>query len=148
MKTLWNASDRLELCSRLGRLSPDAERKWGRMSAPQMLAHVVDCMRMSLGDLRVPSKNLPLRFTPIKQVVIYLLPFPKSAPTAPEVIARPPVDWPSECRSLTMLFEQFAARERSSPDWPDHPAFGRLTGNTWGVLMYRHTDHHFRQFGV
>lgn len=28
------------------------------------------------------------------------------------------------------------------------PAFGRLTRPAWGVLSYRHIDHHLRQFGV
>jgi len=26
--------------------------------------------------------------------------------------------------------------------------FGRLSAKQWGVLMYRHVDHHLRQFGV
>ena len=30
----------------------------------------------------------------------------------------------------------------------DHPAFGRLTHGAYGVLITRHTDHHFRQFGL
>ena len=32
--------------------------------------------------------------------------------------------------------------------WPEHPAFGSLTHRAWGVLKYRHADHHLRQFGV
>jgi hypothetical protein len=26
--------------------------------------------------------------------------------------------------------------------------FGKITGAQWGRLLYRHTDHHFTQFGV
>jgi hypothetical protein len=33
-------------------------------------------------------------------------------------------------------------------EWPEHPAFGRMSRRVWGVLGYRHLDHHFRQFGV
>ena len=32
--------------------------------------------------------------------------------------------------------------------WPVHVAFGQLSGAQWGRLLYRHTDHHFKQFGV
>ena len=32
--------------------------------------------------------------------------------------------------------------------WPDHPAFGALSRRAWGVLIYRHMDHHLRQFGA
>jgi hypothetical protein len=37
--------------------------------------------------------------------------------------------------------------DRSAP-WPVHPAFGTLSSATWGVLVYRHTDHDLKQFGV
>ena len=147
MKTLWDASARRELRDRLVRLTPSAQRRWGTMLAPQMVAHLVDSMRMAIGEMPVPPKKLPLRFTPIKQLVIYCLPFPKGAPTAPQLVSRAPGDWPAECATLLALVDQFAQRDRAAP-WPDHPAFGRLTGNAWGVLGYRHIDHHLKQFGV
>jgi hypothetical protein len=147
MKTLWDASARHELQERVGRLSPGATRLWGKMSAPQMMAHLVDSMHMANGDLPVPSKKLPLRFTPIKQLVIYVAPFPKSAPTAPQLVGRPPADWPSECGALCRGMDRFAERDRSG-SFPEHPAFGKLTARAWGRLIYRHIDHHLRQFGV
>jgi hypothetical protein len=45
------------------------------------------------------------------------------------------------------LMDRFAARGQDGP-WVDHPAFGRLSPRAWGVLVYRHMDHHLRQFGV
>ena len=147
MKTLWNGPDRRELKDRLARLTPGAQRKWGTMSAPQMMAHLVDAMRMTHGDLHIPSKNLPLRFTPIKQLVIYWLPFPKGAPTAPQLVSRPPADWPSECATLATMIDRFGERDRAAA-CPEHPAFGKLSSKAWGVLAYRHIDHHFKQFGA
>ncbi len=29
-----------------------------------------------------------------------------------------------------------------------HSFLGRLRGEQWGVMMYKHLDHHLRQFGV
>jgi hypothetical protein len=147
MKSIWNAPARQELRERLARLTPANDRRWGTMSAPQMLAHLVDAMRMAVGEMQIPSRKLPLRFTPIRQLVIYCLPFPKGAPTAPQLVSRPPGDWPSECATLLGLIDRFAERERDG-GWPEHPAFGKLTGGDWGVLTYRHIDHHFKQFGV
>jgi hypothetical protein len=147
MKTLWDAPARQDVRQRLARLTPASSRRWGTMSAPQMVAHLVDAMRMAIGEMPVPSKNLPLRFTPIKQLVIYCLPFPKGAPTAPQLVSRPPGDWPGECATLLTLVDRFAECDRNGA-WPDHPAFGTLTGGNWGVLAYRHIDHHFKQFGV
>jgi len=60
--------------------------------------------------------------------------------------ARPDV-WASEMDALTSAMARFATQSRSRV-WPEHPAFGRLTARQWGVLGYRHTDHHLRQFGV
>jgi hypothetical protein len=146
MKTVWDASARQEIRDRLGRLTPNANRLWGKMTAPQMVAHLADSMRMANGEIPIPSKNLPLRFTPIKQFIIYVAPFPKSAPTAPQLITRPPIDWPSECKAICLGMDQFSARDRSGP-FPEHPAFGKLTARAWGRLIYRHIDHHLKQFG-
>jgi hypothetical protein len=147
MKTIWDASVRQELRQRLGRLTPAAPRRWGTMSAPQMVTHLVDSLRMVLEEIPVAPKKLPIRFTPLKQLIIYWLPFPKGAPTAPELVSRLPADWPTECATLLALLERFGERGPQAR-WPDHPAFGKLTGRAWGVLVYRHMDHHLKQFGV
>jgi hypothetical protein len=79
--------------------------------------------------------------------VIFVLPWPKGAPTAPELLARAPTAWTGEVVTLSALIERFATRGATG-EWPQHPAFGSMTGHAWGVLVYRHCDHHFRQFGI
>jgi hypothetical protein len=118
------------------------------MNAAQTVAHLNDAMRMALGELPVAPKNTPLRVWPVKQLVVYALPFPKSAPTAPELIARlDTADLRAEQADFKRIAETLA-QKRASDRWPSHPAFGRLTHRAWGVLEFRHTDHHLRQFGV
>ena len=112
-----------------------------------MLTHVSDWMLMASGDLPVAAKKAVLRYAPIKQVVIYLLPFPKGVPTARELLARAPSEWGLERDSFRERVESFD-KLYEKPDWPDHPIFGQISPRAWGVLGYRHTDHHFRQFGV
>ena len=147
MKSVLNAADRRTLAERIMKLSPAQPPRWGRMTAAQMVVHLSDCFRMSFGDLPVKSKNGPLRYPPLKQLIVYVLPFPKGVPTAPEVIARTPGDWPSTIAELRSLLDQVGLR---GPDaqWAEHPVFGRLTRRQGGVLIYRHMDHHLRQFGV
>ena len=147
MKSVWNVSDRQELLQRVSSLRPETKGTWGRMTAPQMVAHLADSLRMALGDIVCAPKNSAIRFTPLKQVVIYWLPFPKGVPTAVELITRAPADWQSEVADLNSLLDQFGRRDRNGL-WPDHPVFGRMQGSSWGVLVYRHMDHHLRQFGV
>jgi hypothetical protein len=147
MKTLLHRDALDEIERRLTRLAADATARWGRMSAPQMVCHLADSMKMALGDLPVARKNLPIRYPPLKQFIIYLAPFPKGAPTAPELLARAPRDWSVDVAELRTLVGRFAARGEDAT-WPEHPAFGRLSGRAWGVLAYRHLDHHLKQFGA
>jgi hypothetical protein len=146
-KSLSNAKTRQEVLDRLKRLSPEATPSWGRMTGPQMLAHIADWMLMVSGDLPVASKKLPLRYPPLKQLLIYWLPIPRGVPTAPELLARTPADWRVEHDSVCDRVRSFETLNRKG-EWPEHPAFGRMTSRAWGVLAYRHTDHHLRQFGV
>ena len=75
-----------------------------------MLAHLNDSYRMATGELKVKPKNLPLRYTPIKQLIIYVLPFPKGAPTAPELIARcDGAVLDDERRAFARLFDELGA---------------------------------------
>ncbi len=146
--TAWDSSFRASLADRVKRLSADTKPMWGKLNATGMLAHVNDSYRMALGDLYVKPKNLPLRYTPIKQLVIYVAPFPKGAPTAPELIARcDGANLDEELQAYAGLLTRLAAVTPGTK-LQDHPAFGRLTHRAYGVLIARHTDHHFRQFSL
>lgn len=146
MRTMWDGEARGELLARVKRLTPQAKGRWGRMNAPQMVAHLVNSGRMALGELPVRPKNLPIRFPPLRELIIYALPFPRNAPTAPELVDRTPAEWASEQAALLEVMERVAARKGQG--FPPHPAFGRLSPHAWGVLLYRHADHHLKQFGV
>jgi hypothetical protein len=147
MKKLWQESARRELLDRLATLRPDRPARWGRMSAPQMVTHLNDSMRMTYGDLNCEMKRSLIRFPGIKQLIIFWMPFPKGVPTAPELIARKPGEWEADVETLRTLLERGAGHDTRGP-FPVHPAFGKLTPREWGVLAYRHVDHHLRQFGV
>lgn len=146
MRTLWNDADRASIETRIGALSPDLPARWGKMDAPGMVAHLAASMRMTLGTLPIPMRRLPLRYFPLKQLILYVLPMPKGAPTAPE-LQRPCVSWDDEMRALREGLDEFAQREARG-SWPAHPAFGAMSGRAWGVLAYKHIDHHLRQFGA
>lgn len=147
MKSMWQESARQELQDRLANLTPERRAQWGQFTAPRMVAHITQSLKSSLGELAVQPKHTPLRYAPLKQLVIYWLPFPKNVPTVPELLARQPGDWSSDVAEVRALMDRFVTRNPKDA-WPSHAAFGKMTGKQWGVLMYRHTDHHFRQFGV
>jgi hypothetical protein len=146
MKTLWNEAHRRELDGRIARLTPEHEPLWGRMNAPQMVAHLAAALRMATGELPIPPRKTPLRYPVLKQLLVYFIPMPKGLPTARE-LQRQPGAWDAEVADLHAMLERFAARGRGGP-WPVHPVFGPLDAHAWGVLALRHCDHHLRQFGV
>lgn len=148
MASMWNGAVRTELLARLDRLAPDTKARWGKFTCPAMLAHVNDALRMPLGEVTPAAKHLPIRHFPLKQLLIYVLPFPKGLPTAPELLARTSgASFAEEVSAFRELLARLALAS-GAPVWPPHPAFGAMSRRDWGVLGYRHVAHHFAQFGV
>ena len=147
MRSMFNDADRSSMLARIDRVSSGAKPHWGTMNAELMLAHLVESMRMAVGEITPRSKRLPLRYFPLKQLIVYWLPFPKGSPTAPELLPRETGTIDRGRSELARLLRLFVERANEA-QWPEHPAFGQLTRQAWGVLTYRHFDHHLRQFGV
>ena len=146
-KTMFDPTARQALQDRLSRLTPDTQALWGKFSAPLMVCHLTEAMRMTYGDLVIPQKKMFVRYPVIKQLFIYVLPMPKGLPTARQLLARAPTVWHGEVETLRSLIDRFATMQQDRT-WPSHPAFGALTGRAWGALAWKHMDHHFRQFAI
>jgi hypothetical protein len=147
MKSIWQDETRRELSDRVGAVAWDRRAEWGKFSAPKMVCHLADSLKMAMGDLKVVRKRLPIRYPPLKQFIIYVAPFPKSASTAPELLVRAPREWANDIADVQDLLAR-AGSARTTEAWPEHPLFGKLSKRAWGVLIYRHMDHHLRQFGA
>ena len=148
MKSLWEDGTRRELLARARRLTPEHRARWGKFTVDRMLAHLVDAFRMGMGEIEVRPRKIPLLGTwPFNVLFIRLVGMPKNAPTVREIVQRPPLTIEAELRELEAAMDRFAA-QRNRKEWPVHPAFGKLSRRSWGVLGYVHTDHHLRQFGV
>ena len=147
MKTIFDAKLRDGLLARVNHVTADARPLWGKMNAEQMLAHLVEAMRMALGELQTRRKNVPVRYWPLRELAIYVLPWPKGAPTATELLPTDRRSVEDSKRELVRLLNAVGGRA-SATAWPEHPAFGKLSARAWGVLGWRHVDHHLRQFGL
>lgn len=148
MPSMFDPRRRRELVGRLRSLSPEATPRWGRMTAAQMVAHLSDQMRHTLGDEPCAPKPGPLRWPLIRQAVLYLLPWPRGRVQGPpEAFVSQPTDWEADVAALEALVERFVARGTGG-DWPEHFLFGRMSGRAWGFFCHKHFDHHLRQFGV
>jgi len=147
MPTAWDPAVRAALLARARTLTPQHSARWGKFSVAGMLAHLNESTRMATGELPVTSKApAMLRWPPVRYLIIHHLPMPKSAPTAPELIAR---SASAELARELALFEQtFSRLDGQSHGLVPHSAFGALSHADWGLLIHKHVDHHLRQFGV
>jgi hypothetical protein len=148
MRSLFEPDARAACKQRLAALTPDSQARWGRMNASQMVCHVGDQLRIAMGDLAVDEKPILLRFKPLRRVFIYWLPWPKGKiPTSPAMQTTLPGDWDADVAATGALVDRFATVSPAG-EWAVHPAFGRLSGEEWGELSWKHLDYHLGQFGV
>ena len=148
MGSILNDADRLAICQRIGSVTSASVPRWGRMDAQGMLTHLKLAALMALGELPVANKSKRVfQVFPLKHLILHVAPFPKGAPTAPELLVpgTTPVD--ALRPELLGLVERIGQGPRDGPG-PVHPLFGQLSFREWGVATHKHTDHHLRQFGA
>jgi uncharacterized protein DUF1569 len=153
VKTLARPRDQDEILRRLKAVRPDSERRFGRMSAHQMVCHLGDAFRMAMGRKPVRSTGGLAQRTIVKWVALYL---PARWPggrivTSPEIDqeaggTRPTVDFAADVVEVEALMAVFTAPTRRF-QWQAHPIFGRMSDAAWLRWGYLHMDHHLRQFG-
>ncbi len=148
MGSILNETDRKAISDRLRSLSMSSNRRWGSMDVTGMLQHLRRSALMCVGELVVPSANKrAFHMFPLKHVILYVLPFPKGAPTAPALKPVDAASFAEERAALLELLERIGTGLRVGMG-PDHPLFGPLTWREWGVVTYKHSDHHLKQFGA
>jgi hypothetical protein len=73
--------------------------------------------------------------------------FAKDLPTAKEFVIVTDRDFEQEKQRLINTIKRFTS-SADPHSTQQHPFFGKMSGNEWSVLTYKHLDHHLRQFGV
>ena len=149
MRIIFDEKDRDALLVRLTKLKHDQAPGWGKLTAPRMVAHLGDQLRMALGDLvceRIPG----IWHNPVfRSAFLYIpgLAREKNQVGPPEAFSTPPTTWEADLQAVRTLMGRLADKDPAG-QWPDHPNLGRMSRRTWGVFTYAHFDHHLRQFGV
>ena len=149
MKSLFDASDRSALEARIRAIGPGNQRLWGKMNAAQALCHCQRPLETAVGDKPAKQAFLGKIITPlIRKTVLGEKPFGKNSPTDPTFVVSDERELGAERDQLLALIDRFVARGPEAAGKATHSFFGKLSGAEWGVLMYKHIDHHLQQFGA
>ena len=149
MKTIFDAETHGEVLERLGKLSSETERQWGKMSASQMMEHTARALEMATGDVPMKQAFLGKAIGWIfKNKFLGEEPFPKNSPTGPTLIIKDDPQFEATRERLAGLITGLHRLGETGVDGNLHGFFGPLSGKQWGETQYKHVDHHLRQFGV
>ncbi|HET6765080.1 MAG TPA: DUF1569 domain-containing protein [Longimicrobiaceae bacterium] len=150
MKNLFDAARAAEIQQRIASLGADSPPQWGRMNAAQAMAHCAAGLAMATGDVRPPRALAGRIFgAVVKRLALRDdEPMRRNAPTVASLQVADERDLSVEQARLQSLVAAFAAVGSAGCTTHPHPFFGKLTPDEWGVLMYKHLDHHLRQFGA
>jgi len=150
MRNLFEPATVVELKERVSTLRRDSERAWGKMNAAQALAHCSGTIEMALGERNPPRMLLGRIFG--RMVKPMALgndePMRRNSPTMKDLVVQDERDLGTERERLCGLIDRFASAGPKGCTTHPHSFFGRLTPEEWAELMYKHLDHHLRQFGV
>jgi hypothetical protein len=153
MKNLFDPTVVEDVKRRILRLGPESERQWGTMPVALMLAHCTAGFQMAMGSLR--PKRAPFPANMIGALIKPLVfgddkAMRRNSPSSPELFRADPTqcDFERERAQLMQAIDRFATAGAVGCTQHPHPFFGPLKPQQWAILMYKHVDHHLRQFGV
>ena len=149
MKSIFEQEVYNEVLERINLLSSETKAQWGQMNVAQMLSHCQNPLLVALGrkELKKPNFLMRLLYKSFKSAMYNDKLWKKNLGTPKEYKVVADKEFYSEKTALLGLIDDFYEernKERSEP----HPVFGHFTHDQWGMLQYKHLDHHLRQFGV
>ena len=134
-------------------LQPESEAQWGTLAVAQALAHCTSGIEMAMGAIQAKRAQFP---TDLIGLMIKPLvfrddkPLRRNSPSSPELFAlgSTKLDFVSERSRVIAAIDRFALQGPVGCSRYPHPFFGSLNPQQWAILMYKHLDHHLRQFGA
>lgn len=146
MKSIFDKATRDELTIRINNLNKSSIAQWGKMNVGQMLEHCARAEEVYLGKVYYKRTLLGLLFgkMALKNMLKDDSPVRRNMPTKPEFIV-------TECdKDVEIGKERWIALIKSYEQYAEpgfvHFFFGPMTKEQLGYFVYKHADHHLRQF--
>jgi hypothetical protein len=119
------------------------------MDVAQMMAHCSATLDMASGRVNPPRALIGRVLGPlVKPIFTNEKPFSRNSPTDKRLVVSDPREFQREQEQLRIKLRQFHDGGEQKCTRHPHVFFGALTPQQWSRGMYKHLDHHLRQFGV
>jgi hypothetical protein len=149
MNDLFDPTAYREIIARIDSLNAGSQPLWGKMNVAQMLSHLQAPVVIGLGDVKLKQRLIGLLFGRIaKKKLFGNEPFKRNLPTDPSFVRKDTHDFETEKQKLKETLQRFHDGGPEALTKDPHPFFGKLTTEEWSTSMYKHLDHHLRQFGA
>lgn len=149
MNSIFNSNDNRSLVERFKKLSPETQPLWGSMSVSQMIAHAHEPLKVMMGSKEIKYTLLGRFFgNYLKKKYIKDRGFGKNLPTHTQFKVSDKKQFEIELEQMLQSLHIIQEKGHAIITKNKHPFFGHMTPEEWGDLMFLHTDHHLKQFGV
>jgi len=150
MKSIFDESNRAALIKRIKTVNERSSSQWGKMNVYQMLKHCTIWEEWIQGRNKTTYKQELLGFIFGKWALNSMIkdekPFKRNVPTSASFkVKELHGDIEFEKRKWISLIEGY--ENFSNPGFV-HDFFGKMTKEQIGILTYKHSDHHLRQFNA
>jgi len=149
MKTIFNKPEREELMERINTLNSQNTAQWGKMNLYQMMKHCTCWNDWVLGNGAYSYKQEFLGKLFGKMVLKGMVkddkPMKKNSPAGIFTIKEQSGNIQHQKK---IWLEQMAAYENFSNPEFIHDFFGKMKTEDIGIFVYKHMDHHLRQFNA
>jgi Protein of unknown function (DUF1569) len=136
------------LRERILSLSAASTRKWGKMDLQQMLVHCTAQLKLAVGEMTSQMQGPALMRTGLgKWILFSVLPWPKGSMTPIEMKAEANRSLITDIDTGKGILLSYLEKTRNLESLKPHPFFGSLNRDEWARLIYKHLDHHLKQFG-
>jgi hypothetical protein len=149
MKSIFYKDTRDEMISRINSLNEASKARWGKMTVAQMVRHCTLCEEYYYGKVNIKRSFLGRIFGKIAINSILkddATGFRKNSSTPLQLrVSQTNLDFETEKANWKNFIEKY---ETFKDERFKHWFFGEMTKEQLGQFIYKHGDHHLRQFGV
>ncbi|MBS4176864.1 DUF1569 domain-containing protein [Lederbergia citrea] len=149
MKNIFDHMYTAQILKRIDKLSPNSQPQWGKMDVSQMLAHCSSFQDIAMGNSFPPRSWLGIIVGGFAKQIIYNdKTLPHNMSTIPTILIADDREFDTEKEKLKQKIITFQNNGPEKCTTHPHPFFGKLTSEQWGKGIYKHLDHHLKQFEV